>query len=221
MTRTNIKFCGITTIDDYIFISDQEDVNFIGLIFTDKSPRCLNIVNANKILNSTSKQKSIVGVFMDQSESYIQNIIDNVHLDILQFHGNETLDFCKRFDKPFIKTLHINDKLLDFNLDFQKYINHFLIDTTFNNMHGGTGKSFNWKLLSNDPTISNLIKKNPCFIAGGLDADNIGDLISTYKPHGVDVSSGLESSVGKKDHLLMKKFLENVRISEKDHNEKN
>ena len=119
MTRTNIKFCGITTIDDYIFISDQEDVNFIGLIFTDKSPRCLNIMNANKILNSTSKQKSIVGVFMDQSESYIQNIIDNVHLDILQFHGNETLDFCKKFDKPFIKTLHINDKLLDFNLDFQ------------------------------------------------------------------------------------------------------
>ena len=126
MTRTNIKFCGITTIDDYIFISDQEDVNFIGFIFTDKSPRCLNIMNANKILNSTSKQKSIVGVFMDQSESYIQNIVDNVPLDILQFHGNETLDFCKRFDKPFIKTLHINDKLLDFNLDFQKYINHFL-----------------------------------------------------------------------------------------------
>ena len=221
MTRTNIKFCGITTIDDYIFISDQEDVNFIGLIFTDKSPRCLNIMNANKILNSTSKQKSIVGVFMDQSESYIQNIVDNIPLDILQFHGNETLDFCKKFDKPFIKTLHINDKLQDFNLDFQKYINHFLIDTTFNNMHGGTGKKFNWKLLSNDPTISHIIKKNSCFIAGGLNADNIGNLISTYKPYGVDVSSGLESSVGKKDHLLMKKFLENVRISEKDHNEKN
>jgi phosphoribosylanthranilate isomerase len=221
MTRTNIKFCGITTIDDYIFISDQEDVNFIGLIFTDKSPRSLNIMNANKILNSTSKQKSIVGVFMDQSESYIQNIINNVPLDILQFHGNETLDFCKKFDKPFIKTLHINDKLLDFNLDFQKYINHFLIDTTFNNMHGGTGKIFNWKLLSTDPSISHLIQKNPCFIAGGLNPENIGDLISTYKPYGVDVSSGLESSVGKKDHLLMKKFLENVRISEKDHNEKN
>ena len=221
MTRTNIKFCGITTIDDYIFISDQEDVNFIGLIFTDKSPRCLNIINANKILNSTSKQKSIVGVFMDQSESYIQNIVNNVPLDILQFHGNENLDFCKRFGKPFIKTLHINDKLLDFDLDFQKYINHFLIDTTFNNMHGGTGKKFNWELLSNDSTISHIIKKNSCFIAGGLNADNIGNLISAYKPYGVDVSSGLESSVGKKDHLLMKKFLENVRISEKDHNEKN
>ena len=221
MTRTNIKFCGITTIDDYIFISDQQDVNFIGLIFTDKSPRCLNIIHANKILNSTSRKKSIVGVFMDQSESYIKNIVDNVNLDILQFHGNETLEFCRKFNKPFIKTLHINDKLLDFNLDFQKYINHFLIDTTFNNMHGGTGKSFNWELLSNDPTISHLIKNNPCFIAGGLNADNVGNLISAYKPYGVDVSSGLESSVGKKDHLLMKKFLENVRISEKDHNEKN
>ena len=221
MTRTNIKFCGITTIDDYIFISDQEDVNFIGMIFTDKSPRCLDIMNANKILDSTPRQKSIVGVFMNQPENYIQNIVDNVHLDLLQFHGNEDLDFCRKFDKPFIKTLHMSDKLLDFNLDFQKYINHFLIDTTFNNMHGGTGKKFNWKLLSNDPTISHIIKKNSCFIAGGLNADNIGNLISTYKPYGVDVSSGLESRVGKKDHLLMKKFLENVRISEKDHNEKN
>ena len=72
MTRTNIKFCGITNIDDYIFISDQQDVNFIGLIFTDKSPRCLNIIPANKILNSTSRKKSIVGVFMDQVRKLYQ-----------------------------------------------------------------------------------------------------------------------------------------------------
>ena len=88
MTQTKIKFCGITSVEDYSFINDLIDVNFIGMIFTKKSPRCLTIESANKILKSTKRQKSIVGIFMGQSEDAINNILKEVDLDILQFHGD-------------------------------------------------------------------------------------------------------------------------------------
>ena len=221
MTKTLIKFCGITSIDDYKFINDQIDVNYIGMIFSLKSPRCLTIKNANQILNSSVKNKSIVGVFMDQSENEIWDIIKNIDLDILQFHGDESVDYCKRFNKPFIKTLHVNNKLLNFNSTYENNTDYFLIDTSINGDQGGTGTKFDWNLMSDDSNISRIIENHSCFIAGGLDVNNISHLISQYKPYGIDVSSGLESSVGKKDHLLMKKFLENVRISEKENYEKN
>ena len=86
MTKTQIKFCGITSVEDYLFINDLIDVNLVGMIFTNKSPRCLTTEGANKILESTKRQKSIVGVFMDQSEDYINDILTEVDLDILQFH---------------------------------------------------------------------------------------------------------------------------------------
>ena len=221
MTKTKIKFCGITSVEDYLFISDLIDVNFIGMIFTNKSPRCLAIENANKILESTKRQKSIVGVFMDQSEDDINNILKEVDLDILQFHGDEALEFCESFNKPFIKTLHINNQSFIYNSDFKNTANYFLLDTSIDNKHGGTGKKFDWDLLSKNITISDLKNNSSYFVAGGLNPSNVAELIIQHKPYGIDVSSGLESSIGKKDHLLMKKFIENVRISEKENYEKN
>jgi phosphoribosylanthranilate isomerase len=221
MIKTKIKFCGITSVEDYLFINDLIDVNLIGMIFTNKSPRCLSIESANKILKSTKRQKSIVGIFMDQSEDAINNILKEVDLDILQFHGDETLDFCKSFNKPFIKTLHITDQSFLYNSDFNKNANYFLLDTSIDNKHGGTGKKFDWDLLSKNITISDLMNNSSCFVAGGLNPSNVSELIIRHKPYGIDVSSGIESSIGKKDHLLMKKFIENVRISEKENYEKN
>jgi phosphoribosylanthranilate isomerase len=212
MSKTKIKFCGITSVEDYLYINDLVDVNYIGMIFTNKSPRYLTIDHANKILQSSTKQKSIVGVFMNQSEASINKILKEVDLDILQFHGNETLDFCNSFNKPFIKTVHISNQSFEFNSEFKN---------SANNKHGGTGEKFNWDLLSDNVIISDIVNKSSFFVAGGLNPSNVSKLIIDYKPYGVDVSSGLESSVGKKDHLLMKKFIENVRISEKVSYEKN
>ena len=221
MSKTKIKFCGITSVEDYLYINDLVDVNYIGMIFTNKSPRYLTIDHANKILQSSTKQKSIVGVFMNQSEASINKILKEVDLDILQFHGDETLDFCKSFNKPFIKTVHISNQSFEFNSEFKNSANYFLLDTSIDNKHGGTGKKFNWDLLSDNVIISDIVNKSSFFVAGGLNPSNVSKLIIDYKPYGVDVSSGLESSVGKKDHLLMKKFIENVRISEKVSYEKN
>jgi len=221
MSKTKIKFCGITSVEDYLYINDLVDVNYIGMIFTNKSPRYLTIDHANKILQSSTKQKSIVGVFMNQSEASINKILKEVDLDILQFHGNETLDFCNSFNKPFIKTVHISNQSFEFNSEFKNSANYFLLDTSIDNKHGGTGEKFNWDLLSDNVIISDIVNKSSFFVAGGLNPSNVSKLIIDYKPYGVDVSSGLESSVGKKDHLLMKKFIENVRISEKVSYEKN
>jgi len=221
MSKTKIKFCGITSVEDYLYINDLVDVNYIGMIFTNKSPRYLTIDHANKILQSSTKQKSIVGVFMNQSEASINKILKEVDLDILQFHGNETLDFCNSFNKPFIKTVHISNQSFEFNSEFKNSANYFLLDTSIDNKHGGTGEKFNWDLLSDNVIISDIVNKSFCIVAGGLNPSNVSKLIIDHKPYGVDVSSGLESSVGKKDHLLMKKFIENVRISEKVSYEKN
>ena len=220
MTKTIIKFCGITSVDDYKFINDQEDIDFIGLIFTEKSPRCLKVQQAEKILQSCTKQKSIVGVFMDQSEKYIRDIISHIDLEIIQFHGKETVDFCRSFDKPFIKTFHVNESLISIKHDFYEYADYFLYDSSVNGKQGGTGEIFDWDLLFKNSNGITSSQEKPCFVAGGLNINNIGNLISQFMPYGIDVSSGLESSVGKKDHLLMKKFLENVRISEKEYYEK-
>ena len=157
---------------------------------------------------------------MNQSKEDINNIIKNLDFDILQFHGHVSVDFCNFFKKPFIKTFHIEDTKLNINMDFIKYAYAFLLDTSSGNTYGGTGKTFDWEILNKNKFCADKGLSFPYLTAGGLNPSNIKDLISKYNPPGVDVSSGIESSIGKKDHLLMKKFIENVRISELENYEK-
>ena len=105
-------------------------------------------------------------------------------------------------------------------MDFIKHAHSFLLDTSSGNTYGGTGKTFDWEILNKYKFFNDKGLSFPYLTAGGLNPSNIKDLISKYNPPGVDVSSGIESSIGKKDHLLMKKFIENVRISELENYEK-
>ena len=221
MIKTHIKFCGMTDVNDIQFASDNEYVNYIGIIFSDMSPRQVSLKQAEVLVNACTNKKPIVGVFMDQSANFIKNIINNIDLSIIQFHGNETLDFCNSFNKKFIKTLHISKEYNTMDKNFSKDAHAFLLDNSIGKIHGGTGKCFDWNILKNDANLKDLIITKPYFIAGGLNSNNIIELINKYNPYGVDVSSGVESSIGKKDHQLMKKFIENVRISEQENYEKN
>ena len=117
------------------------------------------------------------------------------------------IEFCKKFSKPYIKTFHVEHDAVNINSDFIDTDAQFLLDTSAAGKEGGTGQKFNWDILSNDTSISGILEKHSFFIAGGLDNNNVRDLILHHKPYGIDVSSGLETSIGKKDHLLMKKFL--------------
>ena len=215
MEKTTIKFCGFTNTDDIQYALDC-DIDYIGLIFTEKSPRCISINQAEKLCQLCDGKKKIVGVFMDQSKKFVDNIIDNLNLNFLQFHGNEPYDYCNSFNQKYTKTLHINNPAYEFNV-INKYHDAyaFLLDMSIGNIKGGTGKTFDWSLINKYKNNKHKITK-PLIIAGGLNPDNVISLINQYNPYGVDVNSGIESKVGKKDYLLMKKFIENVRMSDKD-----
>ena len=220
MKKTLIKVCGITDINDMKYASNIEDIDYLGIIFAKESPRCVDLNLAEKLINACDKTKNIVAVFMNQSKDDIEDVIKNLDFNILQFHGHESVDFCNFFKKPFIKTFHIENQKLNIDINFIKYAHAFLLDTSSGNSYGGTGKTFDWEILNENKFCNDTDLSLPYLTAGGLNPSNIKDLISKYGPPGVDVSSGIESSIGKKDHLLMKKFIENVRISELENYEK-
>tara|TARA_B100001996_G_scaffold281597_1_gene222004 strand:- start:4545 stop:5204 length:660 start_codon:yes stop_codon:yes gene_type:complete len=217
MNRTLIKFCGMTHTDDVKFASDA-DIDFIGLIFVKESPRCLNLHQAEKLINACKNKKPTVGIFMNQTKAFINNIIDNISIDFLQFHGDEPEEFCKDFNKKYFKTISITNTI-NYDIKHKDSASAFIIDNQKDDS-SSSGKTFDWKMLENNMDLIEL-KKNNYFIAGGLNPDNIKKLIIKHQPKGLDVSSGIEHSIGKKDFNLMKKFIENVRISEKESYEKN
>ena len=203
--RTKIKICGITNTEDAIAASSL-DIDYIGLIFIPDSPRCVSSLSAENIVNNTSKNK--VGVFMNQSYDDINQIIKSINLDIIQFHGNEDKAFCSQFKKPFFKTISVDDKNVS---SYDESIDNFIIDTSINGISGGTGKVFDWSLLESNGKLSNILKNKDYLVAGGLNIDNIKTLLTKYNPAGLDLSSGLEYNIGKKDIYLMERFVNIVR----------
>ena len=202
--KTFIKLCGFKYIEDIIFATSL-NINYLGMIFVKNVQRTVNLdtaVQGAKIC----KDKGIksVGVFLNQDLSEIEKILSKVDLDMLQLHGTENIDDYKVFNKDIIKTLHISEELplKVKDLDFDNVT--YLLDTSSNHLQGGTGKCFDWSILKDIPV-------EKLFVAGGLKPDNILDLLSSYEPKCVDVSSGIEKESGHKDHNLMSEFVQKVR----------
>ena len=149
---------------------------------------------------------------MNQSYDDIAKILKSVNLDILQFHGKEDKEFCLQFNKPFFKTIGVNDSNIEF---YDESIEKFIIDTSIDGSSGGTGKTFDWSLLKSSTKLSNIIKNKDYLVAGGLNIDNIKTLLAKYNPAGLDLSSGLEYEIGKKDINLMEQFVNIVRRHDK------
>ena len=207
--RTKIKICGITNIEDALAASNL-DIDYIGLIFISESPRRISIKTAEKICKNIVKNK--VGVFMNQSYDDVAKILKSINLDVLQFHGKEDKEFCSQFNKPFFKTIGVNDNNIEF---YDESIEKFIIDTSINGSSGGTGKTFDWSLLESSGKLSNILKNKDYLVAGGLNIDNIKTLLAKYNPRGLDLSSGLEYNIGKKDINLMERFVNIVRRHDK------
>tara|TARA_B100000941_G_scaffold261007_1_gene212855 strand:- start:89 stop:706 length:618 start_codon:yes stop_codon:yes gene_type:complete len=202
--KTFIKLCGLKNIDDIMFATSL-DINYLGMIFVENLPRSIDI---NTAIQATTicKEKNIksVGVFLDQDTDTVDKVLSKVDLDVLQLHGTESITDYRIFKKDIIKTLHVSKDsvFMSEELDFEN--TDFLLDTSGENLHGGSGKCFDWNIL-NDVPVEKL------FIAGGLKPDNIIDLLSKYTPKCVDVSSGIEKIIGHKDHNLMSDFVEKIR----------
>ena len=202
--NTLIKLCGFKHIDDISFAASL-DINYLGMIFVENLPRTIDITTAQEAVNicKTHKIKS-VGVFLNQDVSAIESVLSSVDLDVIQLHGNENVDVYKKLGKEIIKTIHVTDNIYEkintLNFDGIDY----LLDTSSKQMMGGTGMSFDWKILETIPS-------EKLFIAGGLKPDNILDLLNISRPKCLDVSSGIEKNIGHKDKSLMKDFVAKIR----------
>lgn len=201
--KTRIKVCGITSVDDAL-AAVNAGADAIGLVFYEKSQRNVSIDQANIIAGSVPPFISVVGLFVDADDAFLQDVLDQVPLTLLQFHGNEQDDWCRRWQRQYIKALRVRP-----GMSLEKAVADYpgasgvLLDAYRKGIPGGTGESFDWNLI---PESLN----KPVVLAGGLHANNVGQAISRVAPYGVDVSSGVEIKPGIKDHNEIAAFIEAV-----------
>tara|TARA_B100000768_G_scaffold112967_1_gene104647 strand:- start:263 stop:886 length:624 start_codon:yes stop_codon:yes gene_type:complete len=201
---TKVKICGFTNSENARDAAIA-GVDAIGLVFYDKSPRNVDIQRAREIVAALPPFINRVGLFVNANPSFIDEVLCEVPLDTLQFHGDEEVVDCTQYQMPFIKSLRVTSKT---NLD--QIAEHFsdasalLLDSYNPNSYGGTGEIFDWSLAR--------VKINlPIILAGGLNSENVSEAISQVNPYAVDASSGVESSPGMKDIDKILAFIQSVR----------
>ncbi len=203
--RVRVKICGITRVEDAL-VAVENGADAIGLVFYEPSPRAVSIEQAIKIVNQIPAFISIVGLFVNAEERFIRDVISNVALDLLQFHGDEVPEECSRYALPFMKAIRVKSdtNLVQCAKDYSAS-RALLLDTYTEGVAGGTGHTFDWGLIP-----SNLNK--PVVLAGGLTAENVASAIQQVKPYAVDVSGGVELSKGIKDAAKIAAFMQQVYL---------
>jgi phosphoribosylanthranilate isomerase len=207
---TRVKICGITRIEDALAAA-AAGADAIGLVFHAPSPRRVTREEAAAIVAALPPFITTVALFVDPAEAEVPAVLDRVRPDLLQFHGDEPPDFCRRFGLPYLKALRVRP-----GVDLLQYAAHYsdarglLLDAYSHQAHGGTGHSFDWDLIpAGLPT--------PIILAGGLNPDNVAQAIGQVRPWAVDVSSGVEAAPGGtsprrvKDAAKIAAFIEEVR----------
>lgn len=207
MSRVIVKICGLTRAEDVV-AAVEAGADAVGFVFT-ASPRRISIDTAKRLNGYVPQGVLSVGLFLDQNRSEVEQVISEVPLDILQFHGNETEQECRVFNKPWLKAVAMEntESLMQAERDFPGAAG-LLLDSHSKGKRGGSGKLFDWSL-------SRPVAK-PVWLAGGLNPDNVGEAIHTVRPFAVDVSSGVESRPGIKAASRINAFVEAVRIAENE-----
>jgi phosphoribosylanthranilate isomerase len=205
--NTRVKICGITNLAD-AQAAVEAGADALGFIFYQKSPRCMTLPATAKISKRLPPFVLRVGVFVNAAEELITRAIGECGLGLLQFHGDETPEFCLRFGLMSMKAFRIRDA--ESLKELPKYPTEaWLLDAYSAENLGGTGEKFNWDLAVEAQKFG-----KPVFLAGGLTPENVAAAMHQVRPFGVDVSSGVETSPGKKDHAKVRAFIANVRLAE-------
>tara|TARA_B100000768_G_C11264419_1_gene370355 strand:+ start:514 stop:1137 length:624 start_codon:yes stop_codon:yes gene_type:complete len=201
--RTRVKICGITNEKDAILASDL-DADALGFVFYKKSPRFIDPIEAGKIISSLHPLILRVGLFVNADAKFVRDSIIKSKINLIQFHGDESEEYCNQFNLPYIKAIPMKEdiNLLECCNDF-KSASALLLDTFSKKLKGGTGEVFDWKKIPRKLSL-------PLIIAGGLNSENISDLIKKVKPFCVDVSGGIEIIKGVKDEKKMREFMTGV-----------
>ena len=203
MSRTRVKICGITRIEDGLqAVACGADA--IGLNFYPSSPRLVDFEQAGAITSALPPFTKVVGLFVNAAEAEVRAALEAVPLDLLQFHGDEAPEDCEIYGRPYIKSLAMKP-----GVDVPSHAKRFasasglLLDSWHRQLRGGSGTSFDWSLI---PTELG----KPIILAGGLDAQNVAEAIRQVGPFAVDVSGGVESAKGIKDREKIAAFMEAV-----------
>lgn len=200
-----VKICGITNLED-AQAAVEEGADMLGFIFYNKSPRYIKPEKAKEIISNLPQEIEKVALFVNEEKGAVADALSRIReINLLQFHGDETPDYCNAFNKRIIKAIRVKNK--DSIRELASYnVNFFLLDAWKKDVYGGTGLNFDWKLTENAKQY-----KVPIILSGGLNPDNVKKAIELVKPYAVDVSSGVEISPGKKDSELIKKFIQEAK----------
>lgn len=205
-----IKICGI---NDKISMATAIEckVDYIGLVFFDKSPRNVSINFSQKLLRNRNKHTKIVALTVNPNDDFIANLKKSISPDYIQLHGNETPYRCKEikinFAIPIIKGIGIKNKLdlVKANEEYENVCDIMLLDSPSTSLPGGNGKKFDWKVLENYDSPKKWM------LAGGLNIDNINQAVSIGNPPAIDISSGVEMDKGIKNPEMIRDFVTKCR----------
>jgi phosphoribosylanthranilate isomerase len=199
-----VKICGITNVEDAMAAADL-GADAIGFVFA-PSPRQISPDKAREIIMTLPSRVQTVGVFVDEDSERVASTASICHLDLLQFHGKESADYCGRFGQRVIKAVRVESRSdLEGCSEYQGVVDAFLLDSYVPGQQGGTGLTFDWNLAVEAKRFGRII------LAGGLNPDNVAAAVTAVWPCAVDASSGLEQKPGVKDHEKMALFVQRVR----------
>jgi phosphoribosylanthranilate isomerase len=201
---TRVKICGITRTED-ARAAAAAGADAIGLVFYPLSPRHVGLDQARRVADCLPPFVTAVALFVNPSIGEVESVLRTLPVDLLQFHGEESPEFCRSFARPYLKALRVRE-----GVDLVKYAAAYedarglLLDAYVEGQAGGTGESFDWNLIPRDLPL-------PVVLSGGLHAGNVAAGIRRVRPWAVDVSSGVEAAKGIKDAAKIAAFMQGVR----------
>lgn len=208
MSAVKIKICGITNHDD-AQAAIEAGADALGFVFYKNSPRGIQPGVARRIVASLPPFVLPVGVFVNEDGKIVRDVMDSCGLAVAQLHGDETAAYCEQLGRPVWKAVRLKDAGSFLALAEYKGragVRCVLIDAFSESAYGGTGRCVDWTLAAEAARTA------PVILAGGLTPENVHDAVRIVKPHGVDVSSGVEASPGKKDPHKVTAFIQAVKL---------
>jgi len=201
---TLVKICGITRRED-AHAAARAGAHAIGLVFYAESPRYVTPAKAAEIIRAIPPFITTVGLFVNANAAEVRSMLSEAPVELLQFHGEETPEFCGQFDQPFVKAVRVGPgvDLLQYARDYRD-AQALLLDALVEGLQGGSGVTFDWNLIPRDLAL-------PVILSGGLTAGNVTEAVRRVRPLAVDVSSGVESARGIKDASKIAAFMKGVR----------
>ncbi len=201
---TAVKICGITRPEDALAAA-RAGADAIGLVFHAASPRYVTSARAAEIVRGLPSEVTTVGLFVNETAEQVRAVLAVAPVELLQFHGEESPEFCRQFGQPYVKAVRMGP-----GVDLVQYARNYhdakalLLDALVEGVHGGSGVTFDWSLIPRDLSL-------PIILSGGLTPENVTEAVRRVRPLAVDVSSGVESAKGIKDASKIAAFIRGVR----------